>query len=84
MRLVLFGLHVAISTIVAVICLYLPGHTEGLRFINWYVWVQAVAALGFTFPPRQLLPGLLVALAAAAWGFCCAVVAAMSLGNSWL
>jgi hypothetical protein len=84
MRLVLFGLHVAISTIVVVICLYLPGHAEGLRLINWYVWVQAVAALGFAFPPRPLLPGLLVALAAAAWGFCCSVVAAMSLGNSWL
>lgn len=84
MRLGLFGLHIAISTIVAVTCLYLPGHAEGLGLINWYFWVQAAAALGFTIPPRQLMPGLLVALAAASWGFCCALVAGMSLGNSWL
>ena len=84
MRLRLFGLHIAISTIVAVICLYLSGHADGVGFINWYFWVQAVAALGFTFPRRQLMPGLLVALAAASWGFCCALVAGMSLGNSWL
>jgi hypothetical protein len=77
-------LHIAISTIVAVIGLYLPGHKEGLPFVNAYVWVQAVAALGFTFPPKQFVPGLIAAFAAAAWGFCCASVAGMSLGNSWL
>ena len=84
MRLVLFALHIAISTIVAAACLYFPGHTEGLRFINWYFWVQAVAALGFTFPPKQLGPGLFATVAAAAWGFCCVLVAGMSLGNSRL
>ncbi len=86
MRLYLFAPHMAISTIIAVVCLYFPGHAEGLGFIGWYFYGQVVIALALVvaIPARQRVGGFAFALMASAWGFCCALVAGMSLGNSWL
>ncbi|QNA83780.1 hypothetical protein G4G27_07115 [Sphingomonas sp. So64.6b] len=86
MRLLLFGLHMVISTFVAIVCLYLPGHKEGLRFVGYFFYGQAIIALilSAAAPAGQRLQAIVLALAATTWGFCCALVAGMSLGNSWL
>lgn len=86
MKFYLFMLHAAVSTLLAGVCLYLPGHKELLVLADWYVILQGVAAIALVFlvSRRDVVSGVVWAFAVSVWGFCCAVVAGMSLGNSWL
>jgi hypothetical protein len=82
----LFALHAALCAGFALLCLYLPGRTDLLPMATWFLGLQGVAAIAINLaiPRRLLVWSALFTLAAIAWGFVCAVVAGMSLGNSWL
>ena len=82
----LFALHAGLSTGFALLCLYLPGRADLLSMVTWFLVLQGVAAIAINLaiPRRLLVWGVFFTLAVIAWGFCCAVVAGMSLGNSWL
>ena len=82
----LFALHAALSTGFAALCLYLPGRADMMPWVTWFLVLQGVAAMAINLaiPRRLLVWGVFFTLAVIAWGFCCAVVAGMSLGNSWL
>ena len=86
MKFYLFVIHAAISTIFCGIFLYFPGHKELLVLVNWYMILQGVAAIALVFlaSRNDVGSGIVWALIVSVWGFCCAVVAEMSLGNSWL
>ena len=82
----LFVLHAVLCAGFALLCLYLPGRADLLSAVTWFLVLQGLAAIAINLaiPRRLLVWSAFFTLAAIAWGWLCAVVAGMSLGNSWL